>query len=580
MSENRTALLEKLGGVEKFRTCEQCGCCSSACPITGKDDFNIRRIVRFIELDLAEEIANTPLPWRCTTCGRCETVCPNGIAVLDIIRPLRSIGPADFVPEETPPCAAACPAGIDVPGYVRLIAQGKPEEAYKLILEKVPFPGILGRVCMHPCETKCRRGEVNQPVAICGLKRYAAEKSEESFKAAADVKENTGRKVAVIGSGPAGLTAAFYLRKKGYEVTVFEAREKAGGMMRYGIPSYRLPEEVLEKEIAQILSLGIKLETGKRLGKDLTPDQLKNEGYGAAFIATGLQESRKIKLEGSDSKDVLWGVDFLSDVSAGKEIRLKDRVLVVGGGNVAVDVALTALRTGAKQVTMACLESREEMPASAWEIAQALEEGVSLMPSWGPNRIICENGNVKAVELVTCTCVFDEKGNFCPAFGEERRTVDADQVILAIGQSAELSFLASCGDVKSERGLIVIDPETHETTVPGVFAGGDATRGPGAIIDAIAAGRRAATAIDRYLGGDGVIEESLSERPDNASYTGKREKGFADLSRESAPHLPLEERRDNFREVDLCFSDEQAVNEAKRCLQCDLEIKLAKALRS
>jgi len=220
------------------------------------------------------------------------------------------------------------------------------------------------------------------------------------------------------------------------------------------------------------------------------------------------------------------------------------------------------------------------MPASAWEIAQALEEGVSLMPSWGPNRIICENGNVKAVELVTCTCVFDEKGNFCPAFGEERRTVDADQVILAIGQSAELSFLASCGDVKSERGLIVIDPETHETTVPGVFAGGDATRGPGAIIDAIAAGRRAATAIDRYLGGDGVIEESLSERPDNASYTGKREKGFADLSRESAPHLPLEERRDNFREVDLCFSDEQAVNEAKRCLQCDLEIKLAKALRS
>ncbi|PKN29030.1 MAG: ferredoxin, partial [Deltaproteobacteria bacterium HGW-Deltaproteobacteria-21] len=339
MSENRTALLEKLGGVEKFRTCEQCGCCSSACPITGKDDFNIRRIVRFIELDLAEEIANTPLPWRCTTCGRCETVCPNGIAVLDIIRPLRSIGPADFVPEETPPCAAACPAGIDVPGYVRLIAQGKPEEAYKLILEKVPFPGILGRVCMHPCETKCRRGEVNQPVAICGLKRYAAEKSEESFKAAADVKENTGRKVAVIGSGPAGLTAAFYLRKKGYEVTVFEAREKAGGMMRYGIPSYRLPEEVLEKEIAQILSLGIKLETGKRLGKDLTPDQLKNEGYGAAFIATGLQESRKIKLEGSDSKDVLWGVDFLSDVSAGKEIRLKDRVLVVGGGNVAVDVA-------------------------------------------------------------------------------------------------------------------------------------------------------------------------------------------------------------------------------------------------
>jgi NADPH-dependent glutamate synthase beta subunit-like oxidoreductase len=266
-------------------------------------------------------------------------------------------------------------------------------------------------------------------------------------------------------------------------------------------------------------------------------------------------------------------------VSAGKELRLKDRILVVGGGNVAVDVALTALRTGGKQVTMACLESREEMPASAWEIAQVMEEGVNLMPSWGPNRIIHENGNVKAIELVTCTCVFDEKGNFCPAFGEDRKSVEADQVILAIGQSAELSFLASCGNVKSERGLIAIDPKTHETGVPGVFAGGDATRGPGAIIDAIAAGRRAAGAIDRFLGGDGVIEESLSQKPENASYDGKREKGFADLFRESAPHLPLEERRDNFREVDRCLSDEQAVSEAKRCLQCDLEIKLAKAMR-
>lgn len=580
MSENRTASLERFKNVEMLRTCEQCGCCSSACPITGRDNFNVRRIVRSIELDMAEDMANTPLPWRCTTCGRCETVCPNGIAVLDIIRPLRFMGPSEFVPEETPPCAAACPAGIDIPGYVRLIAQGKPEEAYKLILEKVPFPGILGRVCMHPCETKCRRREVNQPVSICSLKRYAAEKSDGTFKTAANVKESTGRKIAVVGSGPAGLTVAFYLRRKGHEVTVFEARAKSGGMMRYGIPSYRLPEEVLEKEIGQILSLGIRLETGKRLGRELTLDQLKNDGYQAVFIATGLQESRRIGLEGSDFADVLWGVDFLSEVSAGRDIRLKDRVLVVGGGNVAVDVALTALRTGAKQVAMACLESREEMPASPWEIEQALEEGIMLMPSWGPHRIISESGNVKAIELVTCTCVFDEKGNFCPAFGEDKKMVEADQVILAIGQSAELSFLASCGGVKSERGLIVADHETHETGVPGVFAGGDATRGPGAIIDAIAAGRRAAAAIDRFLGGDGVIEEIIAQRPDTGSYDGKREKGFADLSRASTPHLPLEERRDNFREVDLCFSDEQAVCEARRCLQCDLEVKLAKTMRT
>ncbi|MBN1103829.1 MAG: FAD-dependent oxidoreductase [Deltaproteobacteria bacterium] len=575
----KTALFEKFGDVEMFRTCEQCGCCSSACPVTGKDQFNVRRIVRHIELELPEDVAATALPWRCTTCGRCETVCPNGIAILDIIRPLRAMTPAEFVPEETPPCAAACPAGIDVPGYVRLIAQGKPEEACKLILERVPFPGILGRVCMRPCETHCRRGEVNQPIAICALKRYAADKADGAFQAATGVREPTGHRVAVIGSGPAGLSVAFYLRKRGHEVNVLEAREKPGGMMRYGIPSYRLPEEVLDKEIGRVLGLGIGMETGKRLGRDFTLDQLKAEGYEAVFIATGLQESRRIELEGSDLQDVLWGVDFLSRVSEGKEVRLKNRVLVVGGGNVAVDVALTALRVGAKEVTMACLESREEMPASAWEIEQALEEGVRIMPSWGPHRIIGENGQVRAVELVTCTCVFDEKGNFCPAFGETRETVEADQVILAIGQAADLSFLAEKGEVKCERGLVVADPQTHETGMAGVYAGGDVSKGPGAIVDAVAAGRRAAEAIDRFLGGDGAIEETIAERPDTVSYTGKRDKGFADLARESVPHLPLEERRNSFREVDLCLSDEQAVTEARRCLQCDLEVRLARQMK-
>ena len=188
----KTALAEKFGDVRMFRTCEQCGCCSSACPITGVKNFNVRRIVRHIELELPEDVAATSLPWQCTTCGRCETVCPNGIAILDIMRPLRAMTPEEFVPDDIPPCAAACPAGIDVPGYVRLIAQGKPEEAYKLILEKVPFPGILGRVCMHPCETQCRRGEVNQPISICALKRYAADKADGAFQAAAQVKAEHG----------------------------------------------------------------------------------------------------------------------------------------------------------------------------------------------------------------------------------------------------------------------------------------------------------------------------------------------------------------------------------------------------
>lgn len=573
-------LAEKFNDVNMFTTCEQCGCCSSACPITGVRDFNVRRIVRHIELDLIEEIGSTPFPWYCTTCGRCETVCPNGIAILDIIRPLRSMTPKEFVPEDRPPCADACPAGIDIPGYLRLIAQGKPEEACALILEKVPFPGILGRVCMHPCEDACRRMEVfKQPISICALKRYAADKGGQVFERVLNVKESTGHRIAVIGSGPGGLSAAFYLRKKGHEVTVFEGRSRPGGMMRYGIPYYRLPEEVLDGEINQVLSTGIHLETGKSLGKDFDLNSLKEDGFEAVFIATGLQLSRKIELEGAQLDNVLWGIDFLSEASEEKERSLKERVLVVGGGNVAVDVALTALRTGAKEVTMACLETRDEMPANSWEIEMALEEGVKLMTSWGPGKITGDNGKVTGIELIQCTSVFDDEGNFSPTFNDVTEQVEADQIILAIGQAADLSFVVESVPLKAERGLIVVDEKTQATDMPGVFAGGDVGRGPGAIIDAIADGRRAASSIDKLLGGDGIIDETIAQKPETQSYDGKRERGFADLERVKIPVLPVVERYDGFPEVDLCLDDDLAVYEAKRCLQCDLEISLAKEAR-
>lgn len=576
---SKIVLAEKFGNVDMFRACEQCGCCSSACPITGVDGFNVRRIIRHIELDLITEIAETPFPWSCTTCGRCEEVCPNGIAILDIIRPLRSLSPEAFVPD-WPPCTRACPAGIDVPGYLRLIAEEKPDEACALILEKVPFPGILGRVCMHPCEDACRRLAVfDEPVSICALKRYAADKSDNVFERATKVSENTGSKVAIIGAGPAGLTAAFYLRKKGHEVTIFESRSKPGGMMRYGIPYYRLPEEVLEKEINQVLSVGIGLKTEKKLGRDFDLNTLKEEGYEAIFVATGLQLSRKIDLEGAASDDVLWGIDFLAEISEENKIVLKDRVLVVGGGNVAVDVALTALRIGAKEVTMACLESRDEMPANPWEIDMAVEEGVRLMTSWGPRKIIQNNGKVIGAELIQCASVFDEQGDFCPAFNNITEKVEADQVILAIGQAADLSFIDDNGPLAIKKGLIPINPDTQETDMPGVFAGGDVGKGPGTIIDAISAGRRAATAIDQFLGGNGDIAESIAVRPDTRAYNGKREKGFADLKRVETPAIPVSERHDGFKEVDLCFDDAHAIDEAKRCLQCDLELSLAKEAR-
>jgi NADPH-dependent glutamate synthase beta subunit-like oxidoreductase len=461
------------------------------------------------------------------------------------------------------------------------------DEACKLIIEKAPFPGVLGRVCTHPCETACKRGEVNESISICAAKRYAADKADDYSAWMSSTEKDTGRKVAVIGAGPAGLTAAFYLRKKGHQVTVLEARPKPGGMMRYGIPFYRLPEDVLAKEIDLVLGTGIELKTNQKLGVDYEIEQLKNDGFDAVFIAVGAQLSRRIELEGADLPDVLWGVEFLASVADGRDVAVQEHVVVVGGGNVAVDVALTAIRLGAKRVALACLESLEEMPANPWEIEQAREEGVEILDSWGPAKITENDGKVTGLELVRCTSVFDDEGHFCPYFDDTKKTVEADQVILAIGQASETAFcqdfcfLDDQGSLAVDRGLIAIDKDTQQTEMPGVFAGGDAANGPATVIEAIAAGRRAAISIDKCLGGDGTIElgmrdtECRSEQP----YDGGRESGFAELKRVEVPSLPLSERTGGFDEVELCFSDELAKAETHRCLQCDLEICLAKQLQ-
>jgi len=597
---NTERFAERFNQIEMFRYCEQCGRCSSACPITGINGFNIRRLIRHVELDLIDEIAASPMPWFCATCGRCEDACPNGIKILDITRTLRSVGPEELVPEK-PLCVNACPAGIDIPGYLRFIAQGKMDEACQLIIEKAPFPGVLGRVCTHPCETACKRGEVNEPIAICAAKRYAADKAEDLTGWISQTAPDSGHKVAVIGAGPAGLTAAFYLKKKGHQVTIFEARPQPGGMMRYGIPYYRLPAVILDKEIDQILSTGIELKLNQKLGVDYEIEQLKNDGFEAVFIAVGAQLSRKIELEGSDLPDVYWGVEFLAAVAEGENVPVKDRVVVIGGGNVAVDVALTATRLGAKNVTLACLESEAEMPANPWEIEQAREEGVQMLFSWGPVRIFANSGKASGLELVRCTSVFDDQGNFCPYFDDAKTTVEADQVILAIGQASETAFckdfcfLDDQQSLPVEKGLIAVNKETQQTEMQGVFAGGDAANGPATVIAAIAAGRRAAVSIDKFLGGNGKIElgpavvtggrdcGAASMRKSEAGssvggngYDGKREARFADLKRVDVPTLPVAERNGGFAEVELCFSDEQAQAETHRCLQCDLEICLAK----
>jgi len=565
------ALAEKFNDVEMFRACEQCGSCSSACPITGVDGFNIRRIIRHIELDLVNEIADTPFPWACTTCGRCESVCPNGITILAIIRPLRSVSPEEFVPD-CPPCTRACPAGIDIPGYIRLIAEGKLDEACALIMEKVPFPGILGRVCMHPCEDACRRTEVfNQPISICALKRYAADKAGNVFERASKIKESTGHKVAVIGAGPAGLTAAFYLRKKGHGVTVFEALPEPGGMMRFGIPDYRLPKDILRAEIKEIEDIGVEIRTNT---KAHSIQRLFEEGFNAVFLAIGAHQGLRIGVDGEDSPGVIEGVTFLRDVSLGKKVEVGSRVAVIGGGNAAIDSARTALRLGAEEVTVIYRRTQAEMPASPEEIDGATAEGVEIHYLSAPSRIVRQDGKVELECIRMKLGAVDASGRRRPEpIKDTEFTMGFDTIITAIGQRPEIpsQFDLAIG----REDVVQADPNTLATSREGVFAGGDLISGPASVIEAIAAGRKAASSIDKFLGGDGNIEETLAKSFDTRTYNGKRESGFADLKRVETPAIPLSERHDGFTEVDLCFDDDHAISEAKRCLQCDLELNLA-----
>ncbi len=501
----------------------------------------------------------------CKFCAACVEVCPTG-ALVD-----KSVAPATREADRVP-CKAACPAHIDVPGYLRMCARGKRDEANAIIREKVPFPGVLGRVCVHPCEDACRRGEVNEAIAICALKRYAADGEKGRWKKENRMEADSGKKVAIVGAGPTGLTAAFYLRKKGHGVTIFDAGQAAGGMMRYGIPGYRLPAEILDKEIKEILALGIDLKTRQTLGKDFTLDRLLNDGYDAVFLGIGAQNSRPIPFDGCNVPDVMGGIEFLRRVAEGEEVKLKDSVVVIGGGNTAVDAAMTALRCGAGAVKMACLEGMDEMPASPWALEAAKAEGVEIMPSWGPDRVITEDGNVTALDLVECICVFDEQGEFCPRFSETKECILVDQVILAAGQAADLSFLGDGGPLKADRGLIVVNENSLETDVKGIYAGGDITA-PGAVIHAIAAGRQAAASIDKSLGGSGDIDEVLFARGKPDAHLG-RDEGFASWSRENVPELDPAIRIKGFQEVSVGYRDEQAPKEAKRCLQCDLRLHL------
>jgi len=501
------------------------------------------------------------------------------------------------------PCFRACPVGTEAGRYVALIAEGRYREAYAVARRPNPLASICGRVCAAPCEVACRRGALDEPIAIRALKRFVTERFGVESMIDLDVLrelygERTRRfpddRVAVIGAGPAGLAAAHDLALLGYPVTIFEAQPVPGGMLRLGIPEYRLPRELIKLEINAILNLGVELRVGVRLGHDISIADLRRQGFRGIFLAIGAHRSRDLEIPGADLDGVLKGVDFLLNINMGYRVELGQKVLVVGGGNVAVDVARTALRAsirdeainaginivtaldvarsairfGAKEVHIVCLESLAEMPADPHEIVEAQNEGIVIHPGRGPQRILGEHGRVTGLETIVCSSVFDGQHRFRPTFvPDSELAMSADTVVLAIGQASDLSFLApDDGVAVTPRGTIQVDPETLGTTAPGIYAGGDVAFGPRIAINAVADGRRAATSIHAFLRG-------LSVRPDPVEVViqplpgYRRVMDYEGVPRQRPPSLPID-RRIGIAEIEQCYSEEAARLEGSRCLHC------------
>jgi NADPH-dependent glutamate synthase beta subunit-like oxidoreductase/Pyruvate/2-oxoacid:ferredoxin oxidoreductase delta subunit len=470
-----------------------------------------------------------------------------------------------------PPCRVACPAGVNVQGYIALLQQGKFEEAVELIRKTMPFPAICGRVCFSPCQDACSRKNIDQPVGIRYLKRLAADVEREQGRVEPDpVPKTHSEKVAVVGAGPAGLSAAYELAKLGYPVTVFERMPELGGMMRYGIPDFRLKKYVVANEIAYIEDLGVEIKTGVEFGEDVQLDALLKEGYKAVFIATGTQLSMKLRIPGEDLEGVFHAVEFLRHVSLGKSVDVGEKVAVIGGGNTAIDAARTSLRLGAKEVSILYRRSRKEMPALPDEIEAAEEEGINLCFLVSPKQIIGEAGKVKAVECLRMELGEpDASGRRrpVPIQGSEH-TYEVDMVIPAIGQLPETSCLPSI--LLDERArAISVDPLTLETKIPSVFAGGDIVTGPASVIEAIAAGKRAAVSIDRYLNGKD-LGTGREEEIEETTWVKEWEKITKKPERYAAPNVDIGRRKVSFREADelLAKVKELAMFEARRCLEC------------
>ena len=551
----------------------------------GNFKARIRRRARYVDVE------------KCTGCGDCEEVCPVSVpsefdALLRdrkaIFRPYPQAYPNAFVIDKQffPACRHACPAGVNVHGFVALMAEGKFDEALESYRTDNPFPASCGRICDHPCQDGCNRGKLDDPLAIRNLHRFLADREIQAAETGTppaltdEIRERRkkrfsprgeGQKVAIVGSGPAGLTCAWDLANMGYKPVVFERLGVAGGMLRVGVPEYRLPVAVLDYEIEVIKQAGAELELGKAVDADFTFSDLRKQGCEAIFVATGLHKSRKLGVEGEDLEGVLCGSDFLLDARTSDSARITGKVMVIGGGNVAIDVARTAVRLGADEVHVACLESPVEMFASEEEIEGALEEGVEIHNKVSPKRFLAENGHVSGIEFLECLSVFDDEGRFAPTVrrGSEH-TMSADRVVVAIGQGADEELLKAVdGTMSTRRGLLAVD-ETLATSVKGVFAGGDAVLGADVAVGAVGTGHKAALSIDRFLNGEDLRRDRDDIAPpvpaDDLAPVPKGPHPYAACAQMAV--VPPADRIKGFAEVETGYTETQAVQEAKRCLHC------------
>lgn len=544
----------------------------------------------------------------CVACGRCVEYCPAGAVKLGQ-KLCTKDGPVSYPQQELPdavkwgpekwdedyrdnnrincydtgtaPCKTACPAHIAVQGYLKMAAQGRYRDALALIKKENPFPAVCGRVCNRRCEDACTRGTVDQAVAIDEVKKFIAQQDlNAATRYIPPVVQPSNRglfteKIAIVGAGPAGLSCAYYLAEKGYRPTVFEKNERPGGMLVYGIPSYKLEKDVVAAEVDVLRQMGVEIKCGVEVGKDVTLDELRKQGYKAFYIAIGCQGGKMAGIPGEDAEGVMTAVDFLRKVGEDEAHQVKGRAVVVGGGNVAIDVARTCGRCGADEVAMYCLESRDSMPASQEEIAEAEDEGVAINCGWGPKEILTEGGKVTGIVLKKCVSVFDAEGHFCPVYDEaDTVTVPCEHVFLSIGQSILWGDLLAGSKVQLGRGSgAVADPVTYQTAEPDIFVGGDVYTGPKFAIDAIAAGKEGAVSIHRFV------------QPDSSLVIGRNRRQFIELDKE---HIVLEsydnssrqitgmdesiDYRKSFRDAHKTFTEEQVKIETARCLGCGASV--------